>query len=183
MTARILTVGHSNHSITRFFELLQLHDVKCLVDVRAVPHSRHNPQFNQNALSHYLTENDIDYHHFAALGGRRFAAAGNSPNNLWDNPAFRNYADYAVTAAFKVALDDLQALAQAKLCAVMCAEADWHNCHRRIIADYLLQRGCDVQHIIGNGAVEAARLTAGAVVNPDNSLLYAAPPPAQYSLF
>jgi uncharacterized protein (DUF488 family) len=126
--------------------------VDLLVDVRSIPRSRTNPQFNADALPEVLADAGIGYLHLPALGGLRHRTKGAmpSPNSLWRVAAFRNYADYAATGAFRRGLDELRALARDNCCAIMCSEAVWWRCHRRIIADYLLAVGVPVAHIMGH---------------------------------
>jgi len=157
-------------------ELLRESDVDLLVDVRSVPRSRTNPQFNADTLPDALAASWIAYVHLSALGGLRHRRknAAPSPNTLWRNDSFRNYADYASTAAFRAGFDKLRALARDHCCAIMCAEAVWWRCHRRIIADYLLAAGIPVVHIMGRNKADPATLTPGAQVLPDGSLLYSA---------
>jgi uncharacterized protein (DUF488 family) len=147
-----------------------------LVDVRSVPRSRVNPQINVDTLPGTLVPAGLVYRHLAALGGLRHRAKGAppSPNTLWRNASFRNYADYAMTAAFRNGLDELCALARGHRCAIMCAEAVWWRCHRRIIADYLIQRGHVVTHIMGPGQLAPASLTPGAQPLPDGTIVYPA---------
>jgi uncharacterized protein (DUF488 family) len=159
--------------------------VDLLVDIRTVPRSRFNPQFNADALPKALAAAGIGYCHMPALGGLRHRPKGASPspNGLWQNEAFQAYADYALTPAFHAALDELRGLAENHVCAVMCAEAVWWRCHRRIVADYLLVAGIAVAHILGPGHTEPARLTPGAAPQSDGGILYPAPAaPAQLSL-
>lgn len=139
--------------------------------------SRANPQFNGEALRASLATHGIDYCHIAALGGLRHRQrdAGPSPNGLWRNTSFRNYADYAGTAAFRTGLEQLLALAHDRRTAIMCAEAVWWRCHRRIITDYLLAAHVPVGHIMGLGKIEAATLTPGARVLGEDSVVYPAP--------
>jgi uncharacterized protein (DUF488 family) len=155
--------------------LLRDNAVERLVDVRAVPRSRTNPQFNTEALPASLAVAGIGYTHLKALGGLRHRPKGAPPsaNTLWRNDAFRNYADYAMTPAFRAGLDELCELAQSQRCAIMCAEAVWWRCHRRIVADYLLARGVEVRHIMGPRRPEPASLTPGARALPDGTILYA----------
>jgi uncharacterized protein (DUF488 family) len=155
--------------------LLRENVVDLLVDVRSVPRSRANPQFNVDALPAPLAAAGIGYVHLKALGGLRHHPKGApaSPNALWRNEAFRNYADYAMTAPFRAGLDELCGLAQQHRCAIMCAEAVWWRCHRRIIADYLLARGLPVVHIMAPGRRDPASLTPGAQTLPDGTILYA----------
>jgi uncharacterized protein (DUF488 family) len=172
----IFTIGHSTRSVPEFVRLLRQVSVDMLVDVRSVPRSRANPQFNMDALPAPLAASGIGYRHLAELGGLRGRRkdAAPSPNTLWRNDAFRNYADYAATGAFKAGLDELKALARHHRCAIMCAEAVWWRCHRRIIADYLLTQGVPVTHIMGPGNITPATLTPGARPLPDAAILYPA---------
>jgi uncharacterized protein (DUF488 family) len=141
-----------------------------------VPRSRFNPQFNADVLPQTLAEAGIGYRHMPALGGlrRRPKGAPPSPNGLWQNEAFQAYADYALTPAFRAALDELRRLAENHTCAIMCAEAVWWRCHRRIVTDYLLSEGVEVRHILGSEKPEPASLTRGAEPQPDGTILYPA---------
>jgi uncharacterized protein (DUF488 family) len=170
----VFTIGHSTRSLAELVDLLQESEIELLVDVRSVPRSRTNPQFNVDALPAPLAAAGIAYRHLRALGGLRGRRkdAGPSPNALWRNDAFRNYADYAQTEAFGAGLDELLALARERRSAVMCAEAVWWRCHRRIIADHLLARGVPVTHIMGPGKTEPATLTPGARPLADGSIIY-----------
>ena len=144
-----------------------------LVDVRSIPRSRTNPQFNSEALASALPAAGIAYYHLKALGGLRHRRkSAPSPNTLWRNDSFRNYADYAATDAFRAGLAELLELADGHRCAIMCAEAVWWRCHRRIIADYLLTAGIPVAHIMGHGKVEPAKPTPGVRNLPDHTLVY-----------
>src|SRR5260370_15461194 len=160
----IFTIGHSTRSVGELIALLQEAGVERLVDVRSVPRSRANPQFNAEALPAPLASSGIGYTHLAALGGLRHHPKGAppSPNTLWRNDAFRNYADYAMTPAFRAGLDRLCGLAAEERCAIMCAEAVWWRCHRRIIADYLLARGVAVTPIMRTAQLEPATPPPGA---------------------
>jgi uncharacterized protein (DUF488 family) len=173
----IYTVGHSTHPLDEFLALLHGWHVQTLVDVRTVPRSRTNPQFNTGTLPGALAEAGLRYEHLAALGGlrgRRKGAAP-SPNIAWENTSFRNYADYAQTPAFAAGLDALLALGAEATCAIMCAEAVWWRCHRRIISDYLLVRGVTVYHIMSLTKADPATLTPFAEVQPDGTLCYPGP--------
>src|ERR1051326_2275732 len=143
----IFTIGHSTHPVEAFIALLQTHSIEVLVDVRTVPRSRHNPQFEIDALRASLHEAGIDYMHMAALGGLR-RPRKDSPNNGWRNESFRGYADYMQTEAFQTALNELQELAQQHITAIMCAEAVPWRCHRSLIADALAVQGWQVLDII-----------------------------------
>jgi uncharacterized protein (DUF488 family) len=166
------TIGHSTRSVADFIELLQGAGVKLLADVRAIPRSRTNPQFNIEALPTELAESGIAYEHFPELGGRRGRALAASPNQFWEHASFRNYADYAGTEAFRAGLERLRRLGQQQCTAIMCAEAVWWRCHRRIIADYLIYAGETVFHILGPGKIEPAKLTPAARKTPEGSLVY-----------
>lgn len=156
--------------------LLQQVAVDMLVDVRSIPRSRTNPQFNADALPTALVGTGISYRQLPALGGLRHRKKGAMPssNTFWQVPAFRNYADYAATDAFRTGLDELRALAHDNCCAIMCAEAVWWRCHRRIIADYLLAQGVPVMHIMGHNKIDPAKLTPGVQSLPDGTLVYPA---------
>ncbi len=171
---RLYTIGHSTHTIAELVALLQQVSVELLVDVRAFPRSRTNPQFNEDTLPGSLAAVGIEYRHLAALGGRRHRSreALPSPNTLWRNQSFRNYADYAATDAFRAALDELRSLVRQRCCAIMCSEAVWWRCHRRIIADYLLSEGIQVGHIMGLDNIQVARVTPGARRLANGTLIY-----------
>jgi uncharacterized protein (DUF488 family) len=169
----VFTVGHSTRTIADFIALLRSAAVERAIDVRAIARSRTNPQFNTEALRASLAAAGMDYVHLPALGGRRGrSGSGPSPNALWRNAAFRNYADYAAGAEFRAGLAELKALAERNCCAIMCAEALWWRCHRRIIADYLLAEGIAVAHIMGPGRIDPATLTPGARRAADGTLVY-----------
>ena len=149
-------------------------NVGVLVDVRAVPRSRTNPQFNKDVLPAGLASAAIDYEHIAALGGLRGRKTGIPPvvNAFWTNQSFHNYADYAMGEEFRAALARLRARGRAQRCAIMCAEILWWRCHRRIIADYLISAGETVFHILGEGNVARARLTPAAMPGPEGTIVY-----------
>jgi uncharacterized protein (DUF488 family) len=172
------TVGHSTHSLDKFVELLQRHDVKQIADVRVAPYSRRHPQFNREILAAELDERGIDYRHMSALGGRR-RPRPDSPNGAWEEEGFRGYADYALTAEFAAGLDELCALARERPAAVVCAEALWWRCHRRLIADRLTALGWAVWHIAPDGRLAEHELPEFAVVQADGTLRY---PPQQGAL-
>lgn len=174
----IFTVGHSTRSLPDLVALLQASGIECLVDIRTVPRSRTNPQFNRDTLPHSLQPYGLAYAHLAALGGLRGKSKTVDPqvNGFWENDSFHHYADYALTDEFRQGLDDLVARAQEQRCAIMCSEAVWWRCHRRIVSDYLIALGWLVFHILGPGHVDAADLTRGAVVRSDHTVVY----PADY---
>ena len=176
MSRTIFTIGHSTRTIAEFVALLRQVDVNLLVDVRSIPRSRAMPQFNLDTLPGSLAVEGIGYQHLRALGGRRHHLKGAPPstNTFWRVLAFRSYADYAETEAFRAGFDELLALAAGHRCAIMCAEAVWWRCHRRIIADYLLAADVTVEHIMGLGHVTPATLTPGALVLADGTLRYPA---------
>ena len=143
----IYTIGHSVHSADAFLELLTTHGIRQLADVRTVPASRRHPHFGKHRLHALLTEHGIDYRHFPGLGGLR-KPRQDSVNSGWRHPGFRGYADYMQTPDFEQAIQSLEEFATVAPTTVMCAEAVWWQCHRRLLADALLVRGVSVQHIL-----------------------------------
>ena len=175
---KIYTIGHSTRALEDFTAMLEAAGIACIADVRRFPRSRRHPHFNGDALARSLAEAGILYRHFEALGGRRGKApAQPSANTLWREEPFRNYADYAETEEFRTALAALKSLATERPVAIMCAEAVWWRCHRRIIADYLIAQGNEVVHILEKNKLEPATLTPGAAPQPDGSVLYAGKEP------
>jgi uncharacterized protein (DUF488 family) len=175
VTLPFFTIGHSNRSLAAFVGLLQAAEVELVADIRTVPKSRANPQFNRDSLPGSLLGFGIGYEHMGALGGLRGRTATPAEvNGLWENRSFHNYADYALTAPFAAGLAHLVAAGRGRRSAVMCSEAVWWRCHRRIVADWLIARGETVVHIMGEGRLEPARLTPGAVVRPDGTVVYPA---------
>jgi uncharacterized protein (DUF488 family) len=174
MAAPFFTIGHSNRSLAEFVALLEVPRVERIIDVRKMPRSRTNPQFNGDVLAEGLAPAGIAYEHLAALGGLRGKARSLAPevNGFWTNESFHNYADYALTAEFRAGLERLLDEGRRARSAIMCSEAVWWRCHRRIVADYLLARGEEVFHIMGPGRLEPARLTPGAVVGADGTVTY-----------
>jgi uncharacterized protein (DUF488 family) len=172
----VYTVGHSTHPLEEFIALLRSAGVDFIVDVRTIPRSRTNPQFNHDTLPKPLKAAGIGYRHIAQLGGLRARqkAVQESPNTFWTNVSFRNYADYALTPGFREGFDELAELTTTQCCALMCAEALWWRCHRRIIADYLLAAGYPVFHIMGMGKIEAARMTEAAMPVGKQKIRYVA---------
>lgn len=144
-----------------------------IADVRFIPRSRMNPQFNIDTISGSLAAAGIDYRHLPALGGRRGPRRTTpSRNAMWRVQAFRNYADYAETPEFRQGLDQLQQLAAEQPTAIMCAEAVWWRCHRRLVTDYMIVAGWDVIHLMAPGQRQDGVLTPGAVPNADGTIEY-----------
>jgi uncharacterized protein (DUF488 family) len=163
MAREVLTVGHSNHEEGEFIELLRGAGVELIADVRANPRSRY-PQFNRSALAGTMKAVGIGYAPLGAdLGGRREPAPDSLNTALPDGP-FRGYADHMATDRFTAGLEMLESLADERRTAIMCAEADWTRCHRRLIADVLTSRGWGVLHLAANGRLEEHELTEFAVV-------------------
>ena len=171
----LLTVGHSNRPLPEFLDLLTGHGVKLLADVRTVPRSRHNPQFNRETLPASLAVAGIEYTHMARLGGLRKPRA-DSRNTGWRNLSFRGYADYMETPEFEQALAELIDFAGGRRLAIMCAEAVPWRCHRSMVADALTARGVEVFHIVSPTRVDPHKLTAfahiedGRVTYPSSDL-------------
>jgi uncharacterized protein (DUF488 family) len=172
--AVFFTIGHSTRSTDELIAMLQDAGVKTLVDVRTIPRSRTNSQFNQDALPAALAKAGIGYVHIPELGGLRSRRKGDegSPNTFWDNASFRNYADYAMSAPFRAGLEKLRKLGEAQPSAMMCAEAVWWRCHRRIIADYLMSGGEEVIHLMSPGRQEPAHVTSAAQEIEPGVLVY-----------
>ena len=164
--------------MSEFVDLLKSAQIGVVADVRSVPRSRTNPQYNCDALSQTLGQFAIGYEHIPPLGGLRARAQNVSPslNAFWENQSFHNYADYALSQSFRCGLARLRALGDERRCAVMCAEAVWWRCHRRIIADYLLAAGETVLHILAADDIKPAQMTEAAKLGADGSLTYPADP-------
>ncbi len=164
MVRPFYTIGHGTRPIDAFAGLLQDAGVTLVADVRTVPRSRANPQYNRDTLPRSLAALHIAYEHIAALGGLRSRRRDVPPevNAFWENESFHNYADYAMSDDFRAGLTHLRELSRDHCCAIMCAETLWWRCHRRIIADYLLAARCTVFHILGPGHIEPARMTDAA---------------------
>jgi uncharacterized protein (DUF488 family) len=158
------TVGHSTHPIEQFVALLERAGVRVVADVRKMPRSRTNPQFNGDLLATALARAGIDYEHMPALGGLRSRRRDvpREMNAFWENASFHNYADYAMSEDFQHGLQRLRTLGGRAPCALMCSEGLWWRCHRRIIADYLLAAGEEVRHIMPDGKIIEARMTPSA---------------------
>ena len=172
----LFTIGHATRSLESFAELLKHAGVQCVIDVRTVPRSRTNPQFDRDVLAQSLGPFGIEYRHLPELGGLR-GKQKNVPeatNAYWENQSFHNYADYAMSAEFGSGLRELRKLGAAKACAVMCAETLWWRCHRRIIGDYLITAGDAVFHILGPGKIAQARITEAVTRGRGGVLTYPA---------
>ncbi|MHB9140168.1 MAG: DUF488 domain-containing protein [Victivallaceae bacterium] len=162
-STRVMTIGHSTHTIEEFIRLLQTHGATLVADVRTVPRSRHNPQFNKDSLPGSLQKAGLGYVHLPELGGLRHAKP-DSPNGGWRNPAFRGYADYMQTAEFTQNLEELIRLANHNRIVLMCAEAVPWRCHRSLIADALLVRGIRTENIMSATSRQVHTLTPFAQV-------------------
>jgi uncharacterized protein (DUF488 family) len=171
----VLTIGHSNRSIEEFLGILTAHGVELLVDVRTLPRSRYNPQFNRETLPGSLTAAGIEHVHMPGLGGLRHPRK-DSTNTGWRNDSFRGYADYMQTAEFEQSLRDLLALEAGRRVAIMCAEAVPWRCHRSMIADALTARGVPVFHLMSATKADPHKLTSFARVE-DGRVSYPSPEP------
>ncbi|MBZ9891503.1 DUF488 domain-containing protein [Mesorhizobium sp. BR1-1-3] len=172
------SIGHSTRSFRQFAAILERASIDLIADVRAFPRSRRNPEYNIDILPITLGAYSISYEYFADLGGRRQwqVDVPDCCNALWRNRSFHNYADYALSDAFQDSLDALISRGSTNKLAVMCSEAVWWRCHRRIIADHLISRGHAVCHLMGLGQMSRATLTAGAVVIEHGRVVY---PPSE----
>jgi len=159
----VMTIGHSTHTLEEFIGLLQAHGATCVVDVRTVPGSRHNPQFNKDSLPGSLKKAGLGYIHLPGLGGLRHAKS-DSPNMGWHNASFRGYADYMQTPEFAQSLEELVRLAGQEQIVLMCAEAVPWRCHRSLIADALLARGIRTEDIMSATRRQVHTLTPFAKV-------------------
>ena len=160
----IFTIGHSTRPLDEFVELLQANGVEQLVDIRSVPRSRMNPQFNRETLPDSLERVGTDYLHMPALGGLRHPRP-DSRNSAWQNASFRGYADYMQTAEFAAAIEKLIELGRSRQVAIMCAEAVPWRCHRSLVGDALTARGIAVEDIVGAGRRHPHKLTPFAKID------------------
>lgn len=170
----VFTIGHSNHEFDDFLALLQEHAVQHVVDVRKLPGSNRYPQFNADTLADALSSYDISLSRSAGLTGRR-KVSKHVPfevNAWWKNRSFHNYADHALSQEFHTALTQLGRLGSTQTTAIMCSEAVWWRCHRRIIADYLLAHDYAVEHIMGPNQLMTAELSDGASPQADGTIVY-----------
>jgi uncharacterized protein (DUF488 family) len=173
---RLYTIGHSTHPPDVFAGLLARHGVGALADVRRYPGSRKYPHFGRDHLAEALPRSGVEYHWFESLGGRRKGSGGASRNLGLRNESFRHYADFMATPEFRGAIERLLDLAGRRPTALMCSEGLYWRCHRRLVADALLARGVEVQHIMPDVALRPHALTEGAAIDVDGSVSY--PPPA-----
>ena len=170
------TVGHSTRTIEEFVGLLQAAEVALVVDIRTIPKSRTNPQYNKDVLPEHLAPFNIDYIQLEKLGGLRSKSKNveSQINGFWNNQSFHNYADYTLSEPFRQGLAQLIELGRQQRCAMMCSEAVWWRCHRRIVADQLIARGESVFHLLGKDKIDPAELTKGAKVQQDGAVVYPA---------
>jgi uncharacterized protein (DUF488 family) len=159
----VWTIGHSTRSIEEFIAMLRSFSIEMVVDVRHFPGSLKFPHFNKEALQISLPQSNIQYRHLVELGGRR-KADKTSKNTAWRHPAFRAYADYMETSAFKQAITILENIATEKRSAYMCSEAVWWRCHRSMISDYLKANGWTVLHIMAVAKADEHPYTAPAKI-------------------
>ena len=162
MPPSIFTIGHSNHSLERFLELLGQHAIEALADIRRFPGSRKHPHLAGAHLAVALPQAGVEYQWLEALGGRRSKQRDLSPNLGLENQAFRNYADYMLTAEFRQGVEELLALGARRRTAIACAEGLFWRCHRRLVSDFLVANGVAVQHIMPDGKLRPHPLTRGA---------------------
>lgn len=170
----VYTLGHSTLSIEEFLELLRHYGIERLVDVRTIPRSRHNPQFNKDTLSPFLRIRGIKYLHLKALGGLRRHVRTDSTNAGWRNASFRGFADHMQTPTFGVALNRLVLIAQGRRTAIMCSEAVPWRCHRSLIGDALVARGVEVIDIFSRSNARPHAITSMAKVD-GTRITYPAP--------
>ena len=169
----VFTVGHSTRPLAEFIALVKAYGVLRIADIRSVPRSRHNPQFNAETLGPALNEAELDYTPLKALGGLRHTRK-DSPNRGWRNDSFRGYADYMQTAEFEAGLAELMALSKTERTAIMCAEAVPWRCHRSLVADALLVRGVPAIEILSETSWRTHELTSFAHVE-GTQITYPAP--------
>lgn len=170
------TIGHSTRTIEQFVSLLHASNVELVVDIRSIPRSRANPQYNKEIIAANLAVFGVGYLHLSELGGRRNKAKNVSSeiNSLWQNKSFHYYADYALSDDFRYGLDKLISLGRKQQCTLMCSEAVWWRCHRRIVSDYLLAQGETVFHLMDKSHVQTAILTKGACITSSQNVVYPA---------
>ncbi len=146
---KVYTIGHSNRPLKSFVDLLKLNRITLIADIRSLPGSNANPQFNRENLEKELPHFGIKYIWIKELGGRRHGLGSKSPNKCWKNPSFRGYADYMMTNDFRIGIKKLLSLTKRDTVAIMCGESLYWRCHRVMVSDYLKALGLSVFHIIG----------------------------------
>jgi uncharacterized protein (DUF488 family) len=162
----VYTIGHSTKTLDQFVDIVKGFGIEMIIDVRTVPRSRTNPQYNLDTFGQQLANVGIRHEQIAQLGGlrKKSRTVDDEVNSFWDNRSFHNYADYALSDEFEEGLDRLLELSRTQRCAIMCAEAVWWRCHRRIVTDYLLLRGIEVIHIMDKDKSTKAALNPAAKV-------------------
>jgi len=160
----VYTIGHSTHTQEQFIAIFKHYGIKQVVDIRTIPRSRHNPQFNRDVLGHALRNKHIGYRHMKGLGGLRHTSS-NSLNTAWRNKSFRGFADYMQTPKFDQSLEKLIDIAHRKPTVIMCAEAVPWRCHRSLIGDALLAHGIAVIDIFSETEAKEHKLTPWASIN------------------
>lgn len=160
----IYTLGHSTRTQQEFLSILGAFSIRSIVDIRTIPRSRKNPQFDQDEFRRWLNEHEVNYIHLGGLGGLRHSRK-DSVNMGWKNASFRGYADYMQTPAFESAIEELIALAALHTSAIVCAEAVPWRCHRSLVADALVVRGMEVRDILSASASKPHKLTPWATVD------------------
>jgi uncharacterized protein (DUF488 family) len=170
---RIFTIGHSNRTLEDFLALLKGFGIEVVADIRRYPGSRKWPHFNRESLEGTLKTNGINYLWFESLGGRRHGEKNaESKNTGLKSPAFRNYADYMATEEFRGAIGKLLETAATSTTAIMCAEALYWRCHRKLVSDYLILHNVEVKHILAGGKLLDHNLTAGAIITEGGDVIY-----------
>ncbi len=174
MSVRFATIGHSNRSPQTVIDMLREAGIRLLIDVRSFPKSRRNPDFNHDTFPQSLADHQIGYRHMLALGGRRpkQPEVDDGLNAFWRVRSFQNYADYALGSEFRNAFAELVELGEGQSLAMMCSEAVWWRCHRRIITDWLLLHGHEVRHLMAPGRIDAARPSEAARLREDGAVIY-----------
>lgn len=170
----LYTIGHSTHTLEDFIAILRAYGVTHLIDIRTISRSLKNPQFNEATLPRALEAEGLRYTHVAELGGLRHKSKSVDPevNGAWEVTSFHNYADYAESAPFRRALTELIHVASEETTAIMCAEAVWWRCHRRIVADHLIAKKVRVIHVFSETKAQEATLTPFAVVSARGRVSY-----------
>ena len=167
VTVTLYTIGHSTRSLAELLSVLQAHDIKTLIDIRALPISRRFPHFSKESLAADLMEHDIAYRWMPALGGYRTESRDDSPHTALRSGAFRNYADYMLSPEFVQAARELLSIARPNRTAYMCAEKDYQQCHRRLVSDWLVANGHNVLHIVDSTPPRQHELTPEARLQGD----------------